>query len=193
MPDVSNTLDVILSPGLSLSWVSAVNRKVTSVLNQDATLCQMIREIFKRMFWRKFCRHAASPPRRQCTGNAFGQNEENPPFMSLGLIPLLLHVSDGPTRASPQEVCLPLGVAQWGRQLRSLWTTNTAVRDKGARSRSRVHGACCQTHSIRLHFPVPKQEQPGSVCSVRVKVCQICHNHSRSCPQMSHRQLMWGQ
>lgn len=45
--------------------------------------------------------------------------------------------NNAPTRGSPQEVSATPGVAQWGRQLRSLWTTSTAVKDKTARSRSR--------------------------------------------------------
>lgn len=51
---------------------------------------------------------------------------------------LCFDANNAPTRGSPQEVSATPGVAQWGRQLRSLWTTSTAVKDKTARSRSRL-------------------------------------------------------
>lgn len=51
---------------------------------------------------------------------------------------LCFEANNAPTRGSLLEVSATPGVAQWGRQLRSLWTTSTAVKDKTARSRSRL-------------------------------------------------------
>lgn len=80
-----------------------------------------------------------------------------------------------PTRARPQEVWVPLGVAQWGGQFRSFWTTSAGVRGETARSLLAIAATQAALSSLQAGAAVQNRQEMKRNKQTEERHCKRWH------------------